>query len=507
MVRRNNYVTPPSSGKRRRRSSTSSSGSLRSALGYGAAVAAVTGNPMTAEVLSGASYMVDMFNEAETQTSGSSKLNMHNRQAGKASSSRKGKLKLTGKKKPVKVSKELAKKVKKVIDGQDYRGTYLTDKQMYIDYKSSSNAATSGYFDQKLPNIGAYSGCVSNTFIPIGMPGRVCQWWAAGQANAVGSVPAGYDWTHFSPLKILDAASVLWNRKRRNPDYSFGGGNFTVDARIATGVPDSGSLTAPDKKNFKIHVENAYAKFQVKNITQRRIYLTFYHCTAKQKFASGTPLSIYKDAIIEELGGANLDNGGILEGKNAGESIEQQSANYILNPSMEPNALPAFTNVYSYQKVIINIGPGETHEHTVQGPKGFDLDFAKLWDGGQDKGGFMYKACTVQTMVKMELDQVFAQTTSGPFYAPVSYPSQLPTGNFQCPVAITLKENYTLRCPKISGFIKQAIVAGSTQMLNLKKRSFAALNVGSTPIIGQYAIQGVFDEEQPGTTIPTSSFI
>lgn len=502
MGRRNSFATPPSGRVGSRRSSVSSGTTVRRALFD---MASSISPPAIQAGLVGAEMVVDMFMDASTQASGSSKLNMHNSQAGKASVRVKGKAKLASTKRPVKVSRQLAKKVKKVMNGQDYRGTYITDKQMYIDFKTTNTNPTDGFADTKT-SIGAYGPVVTNSFIPAGMPGRVCQWWAAGQANGPGVVPPGFDWTHFSPLKILDAASVLWNRKRRNADYSFGGGNFTVSADLSSGVPNSGTNILPDKKNFIIHVENAYAKFLVKNTSQRRMYLTFYHCVPKQKYALSTPLQAYKESIEQEIGGTSLANGGILEGKNAGEGFSQQSANYFLNPSMEPNALPSFTNVYKYQRVMINIGPGETHEHTIQGPKGYDLDFAKLWDAQLDKGGFMYKNTTIQTMVKMELDQVMAKTTNGPFYAPVSYPSTIPTGDYQCPVAITLKENYTLRCPKISGFIQQAYVAGATQMLNLKKRSFAALNVGSTPSTG-YAIQGVFDEEQPGTTIPTSLFV
>ena len=437
---------------------------------------------------------------SQTKTMG-----IRNSQAGRASSSKKGSVKLSAKKKPVRVSKELAKKVKKVMDGQDYRGTYLTDKQMYIDFKTSSAAGSAASpFDLKIPNIGSLTNQYSNSFIGTGLPGRVCQWWGAGQANGVGVVPAGFDFTHFSPLKIIDAASVLWNKKFRSADYSIQTGNLTIDADTS-GNPDNGTAALPEKKNFKIHVENSYCKFLIKNTCQRRMLITFYHCTQKQKFADDTPLTVFHESIVQELGGVNLDNGGILEAKNS-DNLNQNIANYALNPSFEPNALPSFNNMYKYQKTIVNIGPGETHEHAVQGPKGYDLDFSKLWNGIDDKAGAMYKATTVQTMIKMELDQAFTKTIAFPHYAPTNFPSVIPTADYQCPLSITLKENYTLRCPKISGFLTRSVAVNTPQTLNLKKKSFAALNVGSTPGSG-FTLQGVFDEEQPGTQIAASAFV
>lgn len=411
-------------------------------------------------------------------------------------------------KRPVKVSRPLRKKIQKVIDGGAYKGTYTTTRFGTIGITNSSNTGPTGGITNVTTTAGGYNNQLMFQKQQKDNNGHNRWWFAQGlqttAQSSAASLVSGSEWQFFSPLKIVDAASVLWNTKPIDVNYALQGKNLNTVVVEATGVPVVGqSSSDPQIKGLKIQIDNCYVKFTMKNNSQRQMIITVYNCVPKIKFPSQLPLTALQAGIISEADGANS---AYLSAVTTGFTAFEDAQALFVNPSFNPNLCRAFTASWKYEKKIIRIAPGEVMTHSVQGPRGFTLDYRKLYDSGDNKQGFCYKGTTMCVMMSVEADLVFTTEHVGTGQGGITghYVPNISAENALVePISLQWEEVYRLSCPDIVGFTKNAIgdTAGESQLLNLRipRRAFGNFTqVGSSTNDPAHAD---YDKENPAIKI------
>ena len=427
-----------------------------------------------------------------------------NSQAGRASMTVKGKGKARpahGKK--VKVSRKLRTKIKEVIQAAKVRGTYITSRQGFVGIVKAPSAQTTN----QTVNFSAVAGIGASTAVQAicynSFNGNTRCWWQGPSqaftlpATVANAFSTGDDWQFFTPLKILDAASVLWNDKTIDRNYTKMVGNFQMSETKATGVPVAGSTTNPNRLGQIIEVVNSFVTFELKNNTQRTMTLVFYHCKSKLKFNVITPLAQF----IGGTGTTEVDTGTASAHIRCGTSnpIPETLQN---DPMVEPNHFDGFRSLFTYEKVTVVIAPGETCTHNIQGPKNYRLDFSKLQTANNDFGGCLYAPTTIGVMCSAlpDLVSVSGGTTivGGTTGRYVNTPATGPDANYQLslPVSVEVKEHFTLAMPENTGFFVQAFGANTVQTLGLR-RPMRAYGNFCTPNLSFGIAYTRFDEENP----------
>lgn len=426
------------------------------------------------------------------------KFNPINAQANRMSMKRKGmknqRVKST---KRVKVSKGLREKVKKVIAGEDAYGAYYTRVGGLI-----------GYIDTGV-EVGSSRSYVygrDSTFIFAAWNGNAHVlgskvWLSSLCYNSGGSVgsDAGASMTYFTPLKILNAASVLFNQKTPARDPTVVTGNFSLSTTVASGAPNVGSTTFPTTGPLTVRVINSYAVWRMKNVTQRTVIVKVYNCVPKLKFCQSGPLSVLygtnenvdSSTVRRMMTGTPIPAGGT------------QSTAIITHPMFEPKMLPAFNQAYKYSCTVMVIKPGEECTHSIQGPKNYTLDYAKFSAQGDDEVGSFYKDTTVATMCSVELDSTVVASATNANGGPYSNETASLTALMTNFVSIEVDEVYKLTCPKNGGFITQNLAAGGVQTLNLKADRIIMANFNLATSEAQ--TYSMFNEENPGAGIVESN--
>jgi len=439
--------------------------------------------------------------------------NPMNAQAKRASKRTKGSKNVRSivhRKRPIKVSRPLRKKIQKVIDGDSFKGTYHATRFGTIGVTASASGGTSASV-VKRENMGGYVNQFAYHQVHRNFDGNTRFWFAhplqstdTGGSDTAKLEP-GSEWQFFSPLKILDAASVLWNDKAIERQYSTQIGNLNTVVQEANGAPVVGTAINPQIKGLKVHVGNSYVKFTMKNNSQRAMKVCVYNIVPKIKFPEHTPLETFENALIIESDGSNS---AYMSAQSDGFTQQQTEEALLINPACEPNMLKSFSSSYKYEKTIIRIAPGETCGHSVQGPKGYTLDYSKLYDGGVNQQGLAYKGTTMFTMMSCQPDLAYATNNVGTTDANGRTghfgPGTAASLTLADPISIQWDEVYRLSIPEIVGFKTANGAGGTMQVLNKKlpRRAFANFSnltsADANPTYNQY------DEENPGIVIPQS---
>jgi len=420
--------------------------------------------------------------------------------------------KITNRKKVVKVSKSLREKVKKVLEATAIKGTFITTRQGDLGLWTNRDVSTS----YTIRNINAYQNAVVGTSLgnklttPYGTANSNSRVWMTGLTIG-GIYTSGDEMMYFTPMKIIDAASILWNNKAIERTYENQAGNFNANTvGTSTGVQSKGNGTNPAIQGMKIHVVHSYVKMEFKNNSQRTMYMNLYECVPKQSNPDKLPL----DCLIS---GIQLfaDNG---VGKRmikyyVDPMLATNSTNtdvLIQDPNVEPNMIPTFAESYTYTKVEIVVNPGETFIHNIAGPKNFDLDYNKLWVDGQDHTGKLYKKCSVAIMISLKPDLVYGtagvltylgNTTEGSGrWINTTSSTTRPVD----PISCEITEVYKLSMPEQSGFYQQAVTAGAAKQLDMRKPALAFANHANNYVTGNNYQH--IDEEVPSSIVTSSQF-
>lgn len=422
-----------------------------------------------------------------------------NAQAGRAS------VRMTGKKvkvkarRAVKVSKNLREKVTKVIAGKDCYGEYITRTGAAIGYIDIGSTATGTEVGLPIMRDTSYAYAVWAN--PLTAGSKI--WWAGvcNNNNTLGVLADNYSgaFVYFSPLKILNAASILFNQKAVNEDWTLTAGNFSLVTPVATATPQVGSTSFPLAGAMNVYVHNSYVHWRIKNISQRSYRIKIYHCVSKLKFQDVSPLTCLKNVAANILDDATNRASwiGLANGASGPTGL-------ITHPMFEPKKYPPFATAWKYDCTEINLKPGEEMVHTIQGPKNYNLDYTKLNPDGTTEIGSFFKDTTKCCMVSVELDA--AWMTDGAFNDAGQWFNRTTpqaVNRLQNPISIEVDEIYKLSCPKNTGFISRALAAGTIQTLNLQSDRHVYVNFNSAPTAAQ--TYTTFNEEQPGSGIGESA--
>lgn len=428
-------------------------------------------------------------------------VNPINAAAGRATMKRKNtkneKVKST---KKVKVSKGLREKVQKVIAGENAYGAYHVRFGGMIGYIDPGIFAGFNRTASYLRDSNYCTSIWGGTSFPAGSK----VWFGAHHRNAgtgtLANMSTNVDrvFCYFSPMKILDAASVLWNRKTPTADITAVADNFSLVTGITTGTPQLGSSQFPQTGPLEIRIINSYVTWRMKNTSQRSLLVKIYHCVPKLKYCDVGPLSILTSpnesvdtsTNLKELAGVPVNSGGSI------------ASTLCTHPQFEPNMNPSFASAYKYSQKIINLKPGEECIHSIQGPKNYTLDYNKLHSENETKVGSFFKHTTIIPIVSVEVDSVFGTDGIGQLTGQYGIKTANVNPSIVTPISIEVDEVFKLSCPQNTGFISRAAIAGSVQQLNLKTKRVVFANFNTAPAAGD--TYSFYNEENVGAAIPES---
>lgn len=373
-------------------------------------------------------------------------------------------MKVTGKVKQkktkrVKINPKLRKAVKQIVASEAGFGTYSTVKCGFVGTITAAAAGKLDGDDLNTTEPQVYYNASGNA------PGRtlfnqLCFWVSGATTNVV----PGTGLNFFTPGKIIDAASVLFNNKTpaQNP--------YNVTGNLSTYNP-----TGANPGKLKIDVINSYVRFTIKNVSARTINMDIWECTPVIMFQGSNALAdcVAVHAAYSATGTASNN---WKYSANA-DTFTPSAALAIYDPHVDP--LGVAKNVmgwkFTWKKRSMVLAPAETCTHSIQGPKGV-LDMTKVnrtYLTGDEPLTFLsqsilMKGFGVSCIISITGDQAtpFTTTTAGGRH---TYATGVLTV-LGAPVAVEIEEAYKIRVPEVAGFITANGAAGTSQQLNLRKR-------------------------------------
>ena len=176
----------------------------------------------------------------------------------------------------------------------------------------------------------------------------------------------GVDFNFFSPQRILDAASVLFNGRPPGFDYTAGINFF-------------------DQTKLKILVENSYVEFFIQNNTQRVQLVKCYECVPVVNTNDNVDAVLATSFNNDNTDGINLPS--FLDPTGVHYEATGISGCGVTCMDVTPNLSKKFKNTYKYKVHEILMEPGQSHQFSIQGPKDHTYDFEKFKDAS---GTFKY---------------------------------------------------------------------------------------------------------------------
>lgn len=298
-------------------------------------------------------------------------------------------------------------------------------------------------------------------------------WVAGGDSSLIPNTGLNY----FTPAKIIDAASVLFNNKRPANPYSSTINNLATTFNIATGanVPTNpGSL--------KVDIKDSFVKFTIKNCSYRVITMDIWECTPTLKFQNVPALSALAGLINaqSEVAAGNDTNISYWTGNATSSTLNQ---NLYYENNIDPLYCASKIGFpFKWKKRTMILAPFETCIHNIQGPKG-TFDFSKItsFDTTAPIASTVYnfntlmKGWSVSCVISVHGDQI-VQTGGVSTGNRDSHYSTSTNNRISCPVAIEVEETYSIAVPEIAGFISAGGAAGSQQLLNNRKPKLVIWN-------------------------------
>lgn len=168
-----------------------------------------------------------------------------------------------------------------------------------------------------------------------------------GTAVALAAATGENNFTFFTPLRVLDQASLLFNSKSttNSQNWTLTTGNFDV-------------------KGLEIHVVYQYVKIVLRNNTGQSKEIDFYECTPKLN-TEVAPTTIFDACIADDVSQGILITQGTISGNMYG---------------FTPGHTRNFKNTYKYSKRSMSLAPGASTSFTISGPKDFTYLYDKFHD-------------------------------------------------------------------------------------------------------------------------------
>jgi len=400
------------------------------------------------------------------------------------------------KRKNVKVSKVFKKKVKQVIDDDKAYGEYRITKSGLIGVLVSRSGSADGEAESEILGYGDQAIVLGHR--PGDYKVNSQCWWNGmltrgdvpsfeipyGNGNVVSK---GDDWNFFTPMKFLDAASVLWADKLIRKDYSNIAGN--LKSSVADTDP---TLEFSQTNGMKFFIENSFVTFQIKNNTKRCMRMRFWHFQPKVAYPDKAPLESLRDSIA-----VHADE----------NKVRFNGAAYRLyeDPAFVPSMLEGIHKEWTFEKIDVKIAPGETCKHSVQGPKNVEYNANKLYLSDKDNYSKMKKGWSVGVCCAVLPDlEMGVETGNALFGRPISGITLDNTYEIKLPLNIEIKEYYKMRVPNQKTFIQQAAI-GEVQAENLNRKVYAFQNAANEYSLADGMEYTAFDEENPAADIPAGT--
>ena len=273
----------------------------------------------------------------------------------------------------------------------------------------------------------------------------------ANSGSLAPTVVAGVDFNHFTPDRIMDAASVLYNGKTPGLNYKTPNGNFNSPATQA-------------QYNGKIEVINSGVLYYLRNNGGIQRTLHFYELVPRTNITSdrGTPLEILVNCLAEDV-----TNGVSLSPFNVNPASSPWSAgsptntdlNYTTKGGVSPMLSPSVRNTFKINERVIVMEPGQSTEFYIQGPKNYIYDYSKLWQGTTPATNYIKYPKNISSLCFfVEIPQIMTDS-----YGNVSYqgyvddpvnttfigtPANPVNTSFGGGVGIKQKFSYQIRCPE-----------------------------------------------------------
>jgi len=261
----------------------------------------------------------------------------------------------------------------------------------------------------------------------------------------------------FDPIRVLDAASVLFNGKAFN------------------GAKSGANTGQFDAKTTTVDVVKQWVDFEIKNNTARRITIKLWSWQYKGNLRGTADFTGYWDAALNEEGAA-------ADGRLNCYGVTKTMI------GVSPKLSPRMRDMYKIEEKVINLEAGKTCYHSLQGYRGI-YDFSKFWDGVNFNN---YTKHNMGVCMAFYVD-VVATTTGGNSTATRSTDLTLasPFG-----LLVETTTNYVIRMPEQAGFQITAAAAGTYQTLKDRRQYPYAIkfNVGPTGVIGSV---NEIDDENP----------
>lgn len=360
--------------------------------------------------------------------------------------------------KTVAVPSRLRKQIKQVLVGQQAVGSYKTIKEGFVGSFMPSPGNPG-------PLAGSALGQAQNVVywnVNNAVPGRtyfntlVTRLDSPGVSTSIG----GTELNFFTPAKLLDAASVLFNGKAVSIDPYLETGNLSTVAQ------NDGTLNFSNPGKLKINILNSYAKFSIKNVSNRVVTMEIWECMPSQMFQETNPLNTL-NAVFEGFGSSSGTTGQDtsyayydLNGTAAASSVARGF--YEIGQDPFEIAKQNYDFKFTWKKRTMILAPEETCVHSIRGPKGI-FDYSKMQRTNNAVPQpvpiisrlAMVKGLSVGCVIGISGDQVLTQTAAASQGGRKNY---LGGGSVTLgmPVCVEVEEYYKIAVPEIAGFRQSA---------------------------------------------------
>lgn len=414
------------------------------------------------------------------------RMNATNAQVNKTSMVMKGKRKLK-RKKNIKVSKALTQKVKKVMEGQQATGSYTKVWGGFVGSVLNTPSATNSAPNARVVATTAGINNLPQTCIvgpsvnePAGsrtLWNALSYWQPAAGYTASSEIIPYTNMDFFTIEKIIDAASVCFNRKAIALNPTVITDNLATVFNPASGLPVTGQIGS-----LKINLVNSWVEFTLRNLSARIVHLDIFECTPRLKFQDNSALDSLGAAL--ENGGQNIQDAELAQDATFRyfNRLATSSVHGYIQGLLTEGTVDAFGIAkqfgwnFNVVKRQMTLAPFETCIHSIKGPTGM-FDWSKFSVNEVDKVGLLKGAsvsCFFAVRGDMALPSTRATSNKLADTAPVPGTANTYSAQMSMPIAVEIKESFSMKVPEVAGFV--AAVAGSRQQLNMRKKKIVYAN-------------------------------
>lgn len=293
--------------------------------------------------------------------------------------------------KRVKINRKFQAKVKKAIEPQRVSGfAQLVDVQ-YLRYEPNNSQFV------------AYLGMGSDSTVTIGNLNKYTVPW------------------FFGPLRVLDTASVLFN------------GKLVADKDVTFAAA---GMFKTDVGNPKFHVKKSWVTFQLKNNSERTVYLKL-HCIGPKNTSDETLdiATLWQDALIAE--------------NTAKVNIGNITVNTLHNG---PRSVKQLRDLFNFAVTKVTLEPGQTYEYKIVGPEDFNYDWSKFYKGTSYQNLHkMMRTCLVTGHFDLQVNYGVGSTALNTRTIRAGQNTYVSDGTQVGGISVEYREFYDITMPEITG--------------------------------------------------------